>query len=802
MNKRSEPRPHGGEHTTVDPPTSPPEGRGWDTVLRHDLPASLVVFLVAVPLSLGIAAATGAPIMAGLIAAVVGGIVAGTLAGAPLQVSGPAAGLVVIVASLIERHGWPVTAAITVGAGLLQLVFGVSKVARLALSLSPSVVHGMLAGIGVVIAIGQVQVMLGGESRPEALENLDGMPELLSGPHAPTLLIGLATIAVLIVWPRLPMLRVVPAPLAAVTIATLLALGSPDVTTVSLPDDPLGAISLPALPDSDLLAVGAGVLTVALVASVESLLSAVAVDRMHDGRRADLNRELLAQGAANIGSGSLGGLPITGVIVRSSTNVSSGARTRASAILHGVWMALAVLFLGGMLELIPMAALAGVLVVIGVKLVDPTRMRLLWRQREFGPYAVTMAGVVCFDLVVGVLAGLALAMAQTLWRLARHRIQVAALGEGHWRITVDGSLVFLGVSALTTRLSAVPPGQDVTVELHLDCLDQGAFEALRDWRTGYERAGGTVRIDEIGTAWYHHAAAGGRPTTTRSTTNLAPHWFAPWQHWQRHRDQRTDVRHAIPHQRTEADPMILGVQEFERRSAPLLRPLLAELAEHGQRPARLFVCCADSRMVPNVITTSGPGDLFTLRNVGNLVPPSDSLGDSSVGSAIEFAVERLAVTSIVVCGHSHCGAMRSLLDGDTDPNSHLAEWLVHAEPSLRLLQAPIAAAQSTAPAELAPGTAAAPSAEHSESEGPGAAPDAEAAGRDQRRPNSAADAVAVLNVWQQLTNLMTYPLVSEAVLAGRLTLAGMYFDLAEARMYRVDEHDGTLHPLSEPLSQV
>ncbi|APU16280.1 MULTISPECIES: SulP family inorganic anion transporter [Actinoalloteichus] len=766
MNKRSEPRPHGGEHTTVDPPASPPTGR-WGELLRHDLPASLVVFLVAVPLSLGIAAATGAPIMAGLIAAVVGGVVAGAFAGAPLQVSGPAAGLVVIVASLIERHGWPVTAAITVGAGLLQLLFGVSKVARLALSLSPAVVHGMLAGIGVVIAIGQAQVMLGGQSRPEALENLDAMPEVLTGLHTPTLLIGLAAVVVLIAWPRLPVLRAVPAPLAAVAIATLLAMGSPDVVTVSLPDDPLGAISLPALPDSDLLAVGVGVLTVALVASVESLLSAVAVDRMHDGPRADLNRELLAQGAANIGSGSLGGLPITGVIVRSSTNVSSGARTRASSILHGVWVAGAVLFLGALLEMIPLTALAAVLIVVGVKLVDPARMRLLWRQREFLPYAVTMAGVVCFDLVVGVLAGLALAMVQTLWRLARHSIQVVPLGDDRWRVTVGGSLVFLGVSSLTSRLNTVPAGQDVTVELHLDCLDQGAFEALRDWRVGYERAGGTVRVDEIGAAWYHRAVRGGRPATSRSSTALAPHWFAPWQHWQRHRDQRTDIESAIPRQRDEADPMILGVQEFERRSAPLLRPLLAELAEHGQRPARLFVCCADSRMVPNVITTSGPGDLFTLRNVGNLVPPSDSLGDSSVGSAVEFAVERLAVTSIVVCGHSHCGAMRSLLEDDMNPSSHLADWLVHAEPSLRRFR-------SLPPSD---------------------------AGQDEGA-GSAADSVAVINVRQQLTNLMTYPLVREAVLAGRLTLAGMYFDLAEARMYLVDEHDGTLRALSEPLGQV
>ncbi|AOS64365.1 SulP family inorganic anion transporter [Actinoalloteichus hymeniacidonis] len=804
MNKRSEPRPHGGEHTTVDPPGETASSASWPGVLlRHDLPASLVVFLVAVPLSLGIAAATGAPIMAGLIAAVVGGVVAGSLAGAPLQVSGPAAGLVVIVAGLIEQHGWPATAAITIGAGLLQLIFGISKIARFALSLSPSVVHGMLAGIGVVIAIGQAQVLLGGQSHPEARDNLAAMPETLARLHVPTLLIGLVAMAVLIGWPRLPRLRVIPAPLAAVTIATVLALGGSGIGTVSLPDDPLSAISLPTLPDSNLLAIAAAVLTVALVASVESLLSAVAVDRLHDGPRADLDRELLAQGSANIASGALGGLPVTGVVVRSSTNVSAGARTRASSVLHGVWVAAAVLFLGGMLEMIPLAALSAVLIVVGVKLVNGKQMRLLWRQREFLPYACTMAGVVGFDLVVGVFTGLAVALAQTLIRLARHTIQVARVDDGQWRVNVDGSLVFLGISALIKKLRSIPPGEDVTIELHLDCLDHGAFEALRDWRTTYEQEGGTVRIDEIGATWYRRAAQGGRPASRRSSGVLAPRWFAPWQHWQRHREHQPDTASVIPEPRDAPDPMIVGLREFEQRSAPLLRPLLAELAERGQRPARLFVCCADSRVVPNVITTSGPGDLFTVRNVGNLVPPSYAVGDSSVGSAIEFAVEQLAVTSIVVCGHSHCGAMLALLDGGPPEGSHLAEWLVHAEPSLRRFeeqQEPDLAPNSTAhgPAAASPthgdqGTDTATLAAMSATQHELAS--AEAQSTQWQR-------LAVANVQQQLENLMTYPVVRDAVLAGRLVLEGMYFDLIEAKVYLIDADDDVLRSLSGPVVQV
>src|SRR3954447_2105858 len=184
-------------------------------VLRHDLPASLVVFLVAVPLSLGIALASGAPVVGGLIAAVVGGIVAGTLGGSPLQVSGPAAGLTVVMAETISTFGWPVTCAITVAAGAVQILLGASRVARAALAISPAIVHGMLAGIGVTIVLGQVHVILGGKPQPSALENLTELPGQIIARHDAATVIGLLAIAILLIWPRLPQaLHRIPGPLA------------------------------------------------------------------------------------------------------------------------------------------------------------------------------------------------------------------------------------------------------------------------------------------------------------------------------------------------------------------------------------------------------------------------------------------------------------------------------------------------------------------------------------------------------------------------------------------------------------
>ncbi|MER6873889.1 SulP family inorganic anion transporter, partial [Amycolatopsis sp. NPDC000673] len=307
-------------------------------VLRHDVPASLVVFLVAVPLSLGIALASGAPIVAGLIAAVVGGVVAGALGGSPLQVSGPAAGLTVLMAETISTFGWAVTCLITVLAGALQILFGLSRVARAALAISPAIVHGMLAGIGITIVLGQLHVLFGGKAQSSALENIAQLPAQIAAHHDAAALIGVLTLAILLAWPKLPAaVRKIPGPLAAIAVATLVSLvAGMTLPRVELSGDLLQIRFAPQLPDGGWGQVAVAVVTIALIASVESLLSAVAVDKLQNGPRANLNRELIGQGAANMVSGALGGLPVTGVIVRSSTNVAAGARTRASAILHGV----------------------------------------------------------------------------------------------------------------------------------------------------------------------------------------------------------------------------------------------------------------------------------------------------------------------------------------------------------------------------------------------------------------------------------------------------------------------------------
>jgi carbonic anhydrase len=489
---------------SAPPPPRNPGRPDWATV-RADVGASLVVFLVAVPLSLGIAVASGAPILAGLIAAIVGGIVAGLLGGSPLQVSGPAAGLTVVVAELVGRFGWPVTTAIVTGAGLVQIVFGLSQLAQFARAIPPAVVHGMLAGIGGTIALAQLHVVLGGSPRSSAVENLVELPGQLVNVHGPAVVVGLCTIALVLVWPRLPgRLRVVPGPLVAVAVATGLSLvlastAGLHVPRVELPGGLLSAVRLPLLPDGQWAAVVGGVLTVALVASVESLLSAVAVDRMHHGPRTNADRELIGQGAANTLSGLLGGLPVTGVIVRGSTNVRAGARTRASAVLHAVWIAVFALALVSVVESIPLAALAGLLVVVGVQLVKITDMRAASRHGELVLYLVTALGVMTLNLLEGVAIGLVLAAVLVLCRAVRAQVRHEAPEHdgGEHRVVVEGLATFLCVPTLDRVLAAIPAGAPARVELAAHYLDHAVRDHLDTWVRRQRDTGGIVVVSQV-----------------------------------------------------------------------------------------------------------------------------------------------------------------------------------------------------------------------------------------------------------------------------------------------------------------
>lgn len=478
--------------------------------LPRDLMASVVVFLVALPLCMGIAIASGLPPAKGVITGIVGGLVVGWLAGAPLQVSGPAAGLTVLVFELVQQYGAAMLGPILLLAGALQLLAGRLKLGCWFRVTAPAVVYGMLAGIGILIVLSQLHVMMDAQPEASGLDNLGAFPAALwaalpfsggSGMAAASL--GLLTIACMWTWDRLrpQRLRLLPGALLGVAAATLVGLWlGLDVRRVEVPDNLADAISW--LQPADLLAFAdpgllVAALAVAFIASAETLLSAAAVDRMHQGPRADFDRELTAQGVGNMLCGVLGALPMTGVIVRSSANVQAGARTRLSAMLHALWLLAAVVLLAALLEQIPVASLAGVLVYTGLKLIDLDALRQLGRYGRMAMliHVATALTIVATDLLTGVLLGFALTLAQLAWQASRLKIGVVRDGR-RVELRMQGAATFLRVPQLARALQGVPQDAWLHVPMaHLRYIDHACMELLEEWQRANQASGARLIIE-------------------------------------------------------------------------------------------------------------------------------------------------------------------------------------------------------------------------------------------------------------------------------------------------------------------
>lgn len=470
--------------------------KGW---MVRDFTASIVVFLVAMPLCMGIAVASGMPPEKGLLTGIIGGVVVGLIAGSPLQVSGPAAGLAVIVFELVREHGLAALGAILVLAGALQVLAGVVKVGGWFRAISPAVVHGMLAGIGALIVVGQFHTLFDAKPLSSGLENLAALPGRLFGLEPTNIAgtelalgLGVLTIVLMLGWDKLKptALKLIPGALVGVVGATLVAFGfGLEVVRVSVPDSLASAVTIPG---SDFLSWFASptiliaAVAVAFIASAETLLSAAAVDRMHDGVRTDYNKELRAQGVGNLLCGLAGALPMTGVIVRSSANVQAGAITRMSAVLHGAWLLGFAALLPWLLREIPMAALGGVLVVTGWKLVSVSHVRHLFHHYGLLPaaiWAVTFVLVIATDLLTGVLVGLALSVLELLPNFRRLRLKVdAEHGEDAHKISLDGAATFVTLPKLNSALDAVPGDKPVHLAFEkVPAIDHTSAETLRDW---------------------------------------------------------------------------------------------------------------------------------------------------------------------------------------------------------------------------------------------------------------------------------------------------------------------------------
>lgn len=714
--------------------------------LRDDVVAGLTVACIAIPLSLAIALASGVAPAVGLVTAIVAGIVCALFGGTPLQVSGPAAAMAVLVATIVQAHGVAGLLIVGVLCGLLQLATGVLGLGRFIKLVPMPVVEGFTAGIGAIILVGQLPRALGLPPPPQSrvLDVITHIADALHQTKWPAVMIAAITLGVIYGLPRIT--RRIPAQLAAVIVATVAvaALGL-DVATIGQIPRSLPTPRLPELPAGTALGpiVASGLVVYAL-ASLETLLSASAVDKMAKGSRSDPDQELIGQGFGNLAASLFGGIPVTGVIARSGTNVQAGAKSRRSSIIHALVLLATVFALAPVMERIPIAALAGVLFSVAFRMLSPASLMRLWRHsRSDGiVYVVTFAVIVFVDLLEGVQWGVGAALAIAAIRLGRSRTVVKAVRAGEQYVFVfDGPLTFLSsldVDRLRSELALLEPQRVVVFDVRaLTTVDASGAEMLaglvedaqaRSLRPIVLGLPADVRARFLSSGLEHAESV-----VAADEQELASKMG---------QDGGADAR------------LQTGLQRYRATVKPRYSQLFERLAE-GQSPHTLFITCSDSRINPNMITATDPGELFLVRDIGNIVPAAGRIQGASVAAALEYAVGVLGVSKVVVCGHSGCGAMKALRAASPIPGDlpNLGAWL-----------------ERTDAREFIQGL-----------------------------PSSlSTDEVARLNVLAQLDHLKTYPIVADKIARGELSLGAWFFDVAKADMEVWDEATRRFVNVAEP----
>jgi MFS superfamily sulfate permease-like transporter len=517
------------------------QGSGFFQYFTNDLLASVVVFLVALPLCIGIAVAVGVNPARALITGIIGGLIVGSIAGSPLQVSGPAAGLFVIVADIIftnrdkyleqvgdiagaeqsaMTYAMAALGCAVVLAGIMQLVAGKMKLGRWFRAVSPAVIKGMLSGIGALILISQFHVMLdhtamwGDKTARGGLQYLATIPAAIAAcfsegnaNHHLAALIGIVTIATILAWSKFAPKKIsfIPGALVGIVVATLFAIVARfEVIQLAVPDNMFSEVSFPAISWLGLIvdpSIWVSAFVIALVASAATLLTAAAVDDMSRdiGVKTDYDQELVSQGIGNTLCGLVGALPMTGVIVRSSANVHAGARTRKSTIMHGAWLLLFVCFLPQLLTYIPKSALGALLVYTGFKLLNPAQLKGLWKvgKSEAAIYLTTLVIIVSVDLLIGVMVGVALSAGKLLHRFSHLEVDLVADEEKHrYELKLRGAATFLRLPILAEYLDQLPGDAELHVCLEeVDYIDHACFELLMNWADSHVEDGGSLVMD-------------------------------------------------------------------------------------------------------------------------------------------------------------------------------------------------------------------------------------------------------------------------------------------------------------------
>jgi len=622
------------------------------STLPRDLTGGLVVFLVALPLCLGVALASNVPLFAGVVSGIVGGILVGMMSGSQTSVSGPAAGLTAIVAAQIATLGSFHTFLLAlVIAGLIQIALGIARAGFVADFIPSGVIKGLLAAIGVILIMKQIPHVVGHDPdpvgdlaflQPDHENTFSEFGRLIGRIHPGAALIGLASIALLVIWDKYKPLKksVVPAPLVVVLmgiVGSLLlrqlgggfVIEASHLVQVPVANDLAGFFGFLTAPDLSQWsnpAVYTSAITLAAVASLETLLNLEAIDKIDPQQRTSPpSRELLAQGVGNVVAGLVGGLPVTSVIVRSSVNINAGGQTKLAAVVHGVLLLVSVTLLPTWLNMIPLSCLAAILLVTGVKLASPTLVKQMWDEGryQFVPFALTAAAVVLTDLLVGILIGLAASLSFILASNVRRplrRIVEKHLGGEVVHIELANQVSFLNKAALARALDEVPRGGHVLLDAQrTDYIDPDLLDLIRD----FKEQTGPARGIEVSLAGFR------RKYQLQDQTQYVDY-------------STRELQAALTPQ--QVLQILKDGHERFRTGRRLTRDLgrLVNATATGQHPLAVVLSCIDSRTPAELIFDLGVGDIFSVRIAGN-VTSRKVLG--SVEYACAVAGAKLIVTT-------------------------------------------------------------------------------------------------------------------------------------------------------------
>lgn len=619
----------------------------------NDLLSGVVVFLVALPLCLGIALASGAPIISGIIAGIVGGIIVGLLSGSHISVSGPAAGLTAVILVQLDQLGGNYAAFLLciVFAGILQILFGLFKLGFFANFIPNNVILGLLAAIGAILIVTQLPYLFGLSSFSWDMLWTSTPSALVQHFDLGAALIGLLSLFLILAWDSSPLKKLaLPSALIAVVLAAglnfiLISIGSPwAVQTdnlIQLPNILEAPQEVLVFPDFAYLAeplIYTGAVTLAIVASLETLLNLEAADKLDSQKRSSPpNRELWAQGVGNIVSGLIGGMPVTSVIVRSSVNANTGARSKCSTIFHGILLLLAILFFVPLMNMIPLSALAAILIVTGFKLTHPKLFKQLYQKgwKQFLPFIITLVAILLTDLLTGIVIGLLTSSGFILYGNFNKGVRVYKEKHLHGivtRIELPSQVTFLNRSALISALEHVHKHQQLIIDAtQCDSIDPDIYQVIQDYQN---------------------------ETASKRQIDLKLIGFK--QHYQDVDEAALDIYISTRELQRKLSPQQVitllkeGNERFvknERLQRDVYRQIRVT-ADEGQHPIAAVLGCMDSRAPTEMIFDVGIGDLFSLRIAGNIA------GQKVLGS-LEFACQAKGSKVILVLGHTDCGAVTS-----------------------------------------------------------------------------------------------------------------------------------------------